>query len=302
MAGRYRSRHGRAERPGGAPGILPVVSTPGRPPRTGYPYLDRVLDQPGSVLALAHRGGAYHPELEGLENTLAAFRHAAALGYDYLETDVHVTSDGVLLAFHDRVLDRVTDHTGAVAEMTLAEVRRARVGGREEVPTLAALFDAIPDACFNIDVKTDGAVRAFADFVAARAAWHRVLAGSFSQRRTDELRRLTEGRMATAATPAEAAAFRALPSGRLARRLTGARVPAVQVPHFRRGVRIVTPGLVRRVHAAGAHVHVWTVDDPAEMHELLDRGVDGIITDRTDILRDVLISRGQWRGATGVGR
>jgi glycerophosphoryl diester phosphodiesterase len=278
------------------------VSTPAGPPRTGFAYLDRVLDQPGSVLALAHRGGAYHPDLEGLENTLAAFRHAATLGYDYLETDVHVTRDGVLLAFHDRVLDRVTDHTGAVAEMTLAEVREARVGGREEVPTLADLFDALPGSCFNIDVKSDGAVRALADFVAARDAWSRVLAGSFSQRRTDRLRRLTGGRMATAATPAEAAAFRVLPSGRLAGAAARGRVAVVQVPHFRKGVRIVTPGLVRRVHRAGAHVHVWTVDDAEEMHALLDRGVDGIITDRTDILRDVLISRGQWRGASGAER
>jgi len=278
------------------------VSTPAGPPRTGFAYLDRVLDQPGSVLALAHRGGAYHPDLEGLENTLAAFRHAVALGYDHLETDVHVTRDGVLLAFHDSVLDRVTDHTGAVADMTLADVRRARVGGREEVPTLAELLDALPDACFNIDVKSDASAPALAEFVAERNAWDRVLAGSFSQRRTDELRRLTGGRLATPATPAEAAAFRALPSGRLAGLVTRDRVAAVQVPHFRKGVRIVTPGLVRRAHRAGAHVHVWTVDDPAEMHELLDRGVDGIITDRTDILRDVLISRGQWRGASGAER
>ena len=278
------------------------MSTSAGPPRTGFPYLDRVLDQPGSVLALAHRGGAYHPEVEGLENTLAAFRHAAALGYDYLETDVHVTRDGVLLAFHDSVLDRVTDHTGAVADMTLAEVREARVGGREEVPTLAELFDALPDASFNIDVKSDGSVRALADFVARRNAWHRVLAGSFSQRRTDELRRRTDGRVPTTATPAEAAAFRGLASGRLARLVTRGRAAAVQVPHHRGGVRIVTPGLVRRVHRAGAHVHVWTVDDAEEMHELLDRGVDGIFTDRTDILRDVLISRGQWRGASGAQR
>jgi glycerophosphoryl diester phosphodiesterase len=278
------------------------VSTPAGPPRTGFRYLDRVLDQPGSVLALAHRGGAYHPGLEGLENTLAAFRHAAALGYDYLETDVHVTRDGVLLAFHDSVLDRVTDHTGAVADLTLADVRRARVGGREEVPTLAELFDALPGVSFNIDVKSDGAVRALADFVAARGAWDRILVGSFSQRRTDELRRRTGGRVATTATPAEAAAFRALPDARLARLVTRGRAAAVQVPHFRGGVRIVTPGLVDRAHRAGAHVHVWTVDDAAEMHELLDRGVDGIITDRTDILRDVLISRGQWRGTSGAER
>ena len=85
-------------------------------PRTGFAYLDEPLDQPGAVVAFAHRGGAFHPEIEGLENTLQAFQHAVDLGYDYLETDVHLTKDGVLLAFHDTVLDRVTDATGRIAE------------------------------------------------------------------------------------------------------------------------------------------------------------------------------------------
>ena len=107
------------------------------PPRTGHRYLDAVLDQPGSTLAFAHRGGAYHPELEGLENTLAAFRHADRLGYGYLETDVHATRDGELLAFHDAVLDRVTDLKGRIEALTLAEVGEALIGGRERVPTLA---------------------------------------------------------------------------------------------------------------------------------------------------------------------
>src|SRR5690606_38590076 len=120
---------------------------------------------PGRILALAHRGGAYHPEIEGLENTMAAFQHAAALGYDYLETDVHLTADGVLLAFHDAVLDRVTDSTGAVGELTLADVRRARIGGREQVPTLVELLDAFPQARFNIDIKSDQAVAPLAELV-----------------------------------------------------------------------------------------------------------------------------------------
>ncbi len=259
--------------------------------RTGFTY----LDDPGPVIAFAHRGGAYHPEVEGLENTVAAFRHAVSLGYRYLETDVHVTSDGVLLAFHDSVLDRVTDRQGEIAALTLAEVREARVGGREAVPTLAELFDAFPGARFNIDLKSDGAVPALADFIAAREAWDRVLVGSFSRRRTTRFRALTAGRVPTCATPAEIAAYRLLPH-RLAGLVTRRRFQALQVPHRRGRITVVTPGLVRRAHAAGLHVHVWTIDDPAEMNELLDRGVDGIFTDRTDILRDVLIARGQWRG------
>ena len=282
-------------RPAGA-----VVRTPGRntapvvTPRTGFAY----LDDPGPVLAFAHRGGAYHPDVEGLENTLAAFRHAADLGYRYLETDVHVTRDGVLLAFHDTVLDRVTDKKGEIAALTHAEVREALVGGREAVPTLAELFDAFPDARFNIDLKAEGAVPVLADFIAARDAWDRVLVGSFSRRRTARFRALTGGRVPTCATPVEIVAFRLLPFGRLAGLLAGRGFAALQVPHRRSRIRIVTPGFVRRAHAAGRHVHVWTIDDAAEMHELLDRGVDGLFTDRTDILRDVLTARGQWR-ATG---
>ena len=260
-------------------------------PLTGFRY----LDDPGPVLAFAHRGGAYHPEIEGLENTLAAFRHAAALGYRYLETDIHVTRDGFLLAFHDTVLDRVTDKQGEIASLTLAEVREALVGGREGVPTLAELFDAFPEARFNIDLKSDGAVPVLADFLAAREAWDRVLVGSFSRRRTALFRQLTRGRVPTCATPLEIAVFRLLPSAWLAARLTGRGFAAFQVPHRRSGVRIVTSGFVRRAHATGRHVHVWTVDEADEMRELLDRGVDGLFTDRTDILKDVLVARRQWR-------
>ena len=279
-------------------------------PATGHPYLDRVLRPGGSVLAMAHRGGAFHPDLEGLENTVAAFEHAVALGYDYLETDVHLTRDGVLLAFHDSVLDRVTDRSGAIAELTLAQVREASVGGREHVPTLAELFERFPHARFNIDIKSAGAVAALADFVSEHEAWERVLVGSFSPRRLGAFRRLTGHRVPTSAHPWEVAAYRLLPSGRLARRLTRGRVAALQVPHRRRlpglragsaaarrwSLRVATPGLVRRAHAGGAHVHVWTIDEPEEMHELLALGVDGLFTDRTDVLRDVLRERGQWEG------
>jgi glycerophosphoryl diester phosphodiesterase len=251
--------------------------------------------QPGRVLALAHRGGAFHPEIEGLENTLAAFRHAVALGYHYLETDVHVTKDGVLLAFHDAVLDRVTDRVGAIADLELAEIREARVGRREQVPTLAELVDAFPEVSFNIDIKSLGAVEALAAFIEQRDLWDRVLVGSFSPRRIRAFRRLTGGRVPTAAHPWEIVAFRFLPSARMASRLAGRHFAAFQIPHRRHGIAVVTRGLVRRAHAAGKQVHVWTVDDPAEMHTLLDLGVDGLVTDRTDLLKDVLVARGQWQ-------
>ncbi|WP_340538494.1 glycerophosphodiester phosphodiesterase [Nocardioides sp. GXZ039] len=263
---------------------MPTTTTP----RTGRPFLDEVLDDPAPVLAFAHRGGATHPDLDGLENTLEAFQHAVDLGYRYLETDVHATADGALLAFHDDVLDRVTDQQGPIAGLTLAEIANARIGGRAEVPTLGALLDALPGVRFNIDLKSDGAVRPLADLIAARDLQDDVLVGSFSRARLREFRRLTEGRVATSAAPAEVARFLALPSRRAA-------FDALQVPRDRGRLPIVSARLVRTAHQAGKHVHVWTIDEADEIRELIDLGVDGLITDRTDVLKDVLAERGQWR-------
>jgi glycerophosphoryl diester phosphodiesterase len=276
--------------------------------RTGFRYLDAVLEQPGSVIAMAHRGGALHPEIPGVENTLHAFRHAAALGYTYLETDVHATSDGVLLAFHDADLDRVTDRAGQLASLTSEEVALARIADEHRVPTMAELLEALPECRFNIDLKSAGAVEPLADLLERAGAHDRVCVGSFSDRRIRAFRKATGGRVATAAAPAEVARFLLPLVGRV--RPPGRAGPqALQVPwrHANGRVTVVTPGFVRRAHAAGLHVHVWTgdaqskwvsIDDPESMHTLLDMGVDGLITDRTDVLKDVLIARGQWMGAT----
>ena len=267
-------------------------------PRTGFPFLDSVLDQPGSVLAFAHRGGAYHPDLEGLENTLTAFRHAVDLGYEYLETDVHVTRDGTLLALHDAALDRVTAHTGRVAELSYAEVAEAVVGEDEKVPTMDSLLEEFPGVRFNIDLKSDAAVPGLAELVRRHGAYDRVCVGSFSDRRTTRFRRLVGDRVATAAGPVDVGLFRFVPAPRIVDALTRGRGAVLQVPHRRGHLTVVTEALVARAHALGRHVHVWVVDEPDHMHELLDLGVDGLMTDRTDLLRDVLVARGQWSGAT----
>jgi glycerophosphoryl diester phosphodiesterase len=266
-------------------------------PRTGFPYLDAVCDTPRAVLAFAHRGGAYHPDIEGLENTLVAFRHAVELGYTYLETDVHATRDGALFAFHDAALDRVTEHRGAVAELTAADVGRALIGGREQIPTMASLFEEFPGVRFNIDIKSDAAVEPLADLVRATGARERICVGSFSQRRIDRFRSLVGGRVATAAGPLEVGLYRVAPVAGLVDVLVRRGAAVLQVPHRKRGVTVLTRGLVRRAHALGLHVHVWTIDEPEHMHELLDLGVDGVMTDRTDVLRKVLLDRGQWMGA-----
>lgn len=257
---------------------------------TGFPF----LDDGGPMLAFAHRGGARHPGNLGFENTVRAFAAATSLGYRYLETDVHLSRDGVLLAFHDAVLDRVSDGTGRLADLTYTELSAVRIGHHETIPTLLDLVEAFPQARFNIDLKAEGTAAPLAALIAAHALQDRVLVGSFSARRLNEFRRLAGPRVPTAAHPAEVAAYLVLP-GRLATAVTRGRVAALQIPHRRGPLRLATRGLVRRAHAANRPVHVWTIDDAAEMESLIDRGVDGLMTDRTDTLRAVLEQRGLWR-------
>ena len=267
-----------------------------RRPRTGLPFLDEGRDE-GTVLAFAHRGGALHPEIAGLENTLVAFDHAVRLGYRYLETDVHATSDGVLLAFHDDVLDRVTSRVGPVSDSAYVDLADALIDGREPIPRMPDLLEEFPESRFNIDLKSAATVAALADLVERTRVHDRVCVVSFSEVRLRGFRRLVSRRVATSYGPVGVGVSRLAPR-RLAENVLRGRGDALQVPHRLRGVPVVTRGFVERAHAAGRPVHVWTVDDPTQMHHLLDLGVDGLMTDRTDVLRDVLVSRGQWMGAT----
>jgi glycerophosphoryl diester phosphodiesterase len=262
---------------------------------TGHAFLDAVLARSGSVIAMAHRGGARHPDLHGLENTLHAFRHAADLGYQYLETDVHVTRDGHLVAFHDTALDRMTGRSGELAAVLAEELAEARVGGAHAVPAMAELLEELPRSRFNIDLKAPGAVRPLVDLIERTGAHERVCVGSFSARDLQEFRRLTRGRVATSAAPREVAWFLAASWPRVTRLVRRRPFGVLQIPHRHARVPLVTRSAVRRAHAAGVQVHVWTVDEPAEMEHLLDLGVDGLITDRTDLLKDVLVVRGLWR-------
>jgi glycerophosphoryl diester phosphodiesterase len=245
------------------------------------------LDHPGP-LAFAHRGGA----IDCPENTMVAFERAVALGYRYLETDVHVTADGVLLAFHDDRLDRVTDRTGEIAALPYAEVAEARVDGQEPIPRLDELLGSFPDARVNIDPKHDGSVDALIEVLRHTGAVDRVCIGAFSGRRLRRLRAELGPELCTSLGPAEVATLRLDASRDRARRWPAG---CAQVPERARGLTLVDERFVRAAHRSGLQVHVWTVDDPDAMHRLLDLGVDGIMTDRPAVLREVLENRGQWR-------
>lgn len=250
-----------------------------------HPY----LDWPAPI-AFAHRGGTS----EAPENTLAAFDHAVDLGFRYLETDVHVTNDGVLVAFHDPDLLRTCGIDRNIAELSSTELSEVRVDGRAPIPLMADLLDRFPEARFNIDCKSDGAVEALVDLLRRHAALERVCLGAFSHARLTKLRSLLGPNLLTCMSPREIASLR------LRGRVTGDALRVAQVPvrfgrpSGPRGITVVTKRFVRAAHHHGAPVHVWTIDDPAEMHRLLDLGVDGIMSDRPETLRSVLEARSEW--------
>jgi glycerophosphoryl diester phosphodiesterase len=240
-------------------------------------------------LALAHRGGAALAP----ENTLAAFGLSSALGLRYLETDVRLTSDGQLVCFHDATLDRVTDGRGEVRHHDLAGLRRLRVHGREPVPTLAEALEAFPDARFTIDLKDRAAIAPLVQLLRCRGIRERVcLAGAWDgalatvRREVPGVRTALGWRSLSALVSSSRTGAR--PSPRLA---TG---EFAHVPLRLGRVPVFVERLVEGAHRIGVRVVVWTVDDVPDMHRVLDAGVDGVITDRPDLLREVLIARGQW--------
>ena len=223
---------------------------------------------------------------------MPAFEGALALGYRYLETDAHVTADGICLAFHDDRLDRVTDRQGLIADLPYKVIKDARVDGREPIPLLEDLVASFPEARINIDTKADASVEAVAAVVRRTGSIDRVCVGSFSESRLTRIRAELGPSLCTSLGPKGIAKLRGgsfgLPG---AGHLQGA---CAQVPHRTRGVTLVDERFVAKAHAVGLQVHVWTIDDADEMHELLDLGVDGIMTDHPAVLKDVLTSRGAW--------
>lgn len=260
-----------------------------------HPFLKRQH----RILVMAHRGEKGHAP----ENTLIAFQRAAALNVDILETDVHLSADGHILAYHDETLERTTSGRGRIADKTLAEIKALDAGytwtlddGQSypyrgqgiTVPTLEELFLAFPTFRFNIDLKPESTaiVDAFAALVGRHGREDSVLVGSFHDAVLAAFRRAMP-QVATAAGNSEARTTYILNKLRLGRLY---RPPALayQVPEFSDGRHVVTPSFVRTAHAQGREVHVWTVNDAADMRRLIRWGVDGIFTDYPAQLLEVL--------------
>lgn len=245
-------------------------------------------------IRFAHRGS----RILWPENTMHAFAGAVEeLGYHYLEIDVRLTSDHVPVVFHDANLNRTTNGDGKVADHTLAEIQAVDAayhfdperdfplrGRGIGVSTLEEIYGTWPDVRLNIDLKGPGEEWAVAEVIRAFDAEHRTLIGSFTDRRIARFRRITRGRVAVSAGPTTAASmYLASRTGRTIHR----KVQAYQLPFDYRGAKI-DDKLIDAVHRASAHIHLWTVNEPDDMRRFIDMGVDGIVTDRPDLLNEVM--------------
>ncbi len=247
---------------------------------------------------MAHRGSM----LLWPENTMTAFQGAVDLGYQHLETDLQISRDGVLVAFHDDTLDRTTDGSGPVSDYRwdqLAELDagyRFRIDGEYphrgrgvRIPTLEELVTTYPDQVFSLDLKSDGMEETLVGMIRRLDLWDRVIVGSFSSARLRIFRSLTDSPVAMSAGPGEVLRFAAASRLGIPVRVTA---DSFQVP-VKHTIKIVTPRSVRVAHAMGVPVIVWTINDRREMERLLDMGVDGIISDRPDLLRTLIDERGK---------
>jgi glycerophosphoryl diester phosphodiesterase len=229
---------------------------------------------------------------------MAAFRRSVDEGFGYLELDVHVSRDGVPVVHHDPFLGRTTECRGLLAARSAAELAAVRVRGREPVPRLVDVLTELPETRMTIELKAAAAVQPVLALLQATDSWHRVCLGSYQERWLDRCRALAGPRLCTSLGQRSAFGLR----GRAwldelpwpARRLPGPPVVGdlAQLPRRFGGLTVVDPALLRSAHASGREVHVWTVNDPGEMDELLDLGVDGLLSDRPDLLRELLHRRG----------
>ncbi len=252
------------------------------------------------VLVIAHQGGEHlRPD-----NTMLAFQHAVDLGVDMLEMDIHRTSDGVLVVMHDETVDRTTNGKGLIKEMTFDELReldaaynwphhdpegeRPYRGQGVQVPALRELFEAFPDMPMNIEIKQTEPpiVQPFCDLLREYNMTEKVLVASFDPV-TLEYFRETCPDVATSGTEPEVRAFFILNTLFLSAAYSPV-VEAFQVPEYSGDTQVLTRRFIQGAHQRNVEVHAWTIDLQEDMERLIALGIDGIITNRPDLLLEVL--------------
>lgn len=249
-----------------------------------HPYLET-----SKPIAFAHRGGTSAAP----ENSMRAFQHAVDLGYRYLETDVHATADGHVVAFHDNDLQRTCGSSLKIAEATIDELDSARIDGTDPIPMLTEILNAWPEVNLNIDCKSDAVVAPLIQQLRSSKCLDRVCIGSFSDKRLARIREEFGSSVCTSMGPREVATLVMSTHARVPIRPTRHALVA-QIPVQQGPIPVVTKRIVQRAHDLGLFVHVWTIDDPQEIGRLLDLGADGIMSDDTIALRDVFSARGIW--------
>ena len=247
-----------------------------------HPFLEGL-----DFIPFAHRGGA----LEAAENSLEAFAYAINLGYRYIETDVQLTADGVVVVFHDDVLDRVTGLSGQVSDHTWAELEAIKVHGTGSIPRLEDVLQAWPELRLNIDAKTDE-VAAPLCRIAKADNLERLCLASEDDKRISFIREELGAGLCTAAATREIAIFFLSALSGLRPRPTPA--DCFQIPVRSHGLPLTTKRQLARARDAGKPVHIWTIDAKVEMEQLVERGVGGIMTDRPRALREVLKQQNLW--------
>jgi glycerophosphoryl diester phosphodiesterase len=253
----------------------------------GNGFRDLSFFQDAPFVAMAHRGDAR----SHAENTLGAFEAAVGLGYRFLETDVRLTRDGVLVVFHDATLARLADDRRAVGQLTFGELAQLELSGGGTIPRLETVLSAWPELRWNLDPKEDEVVEPLADLLQKMGMVDRICVGSHYDHRTNRLRTLLGDRLCTALGRVGAARLR-LASWGLPLKENHASCAQIPVQHG--PLPLVDRKLIECAHGQGIAVIVWTINDTDTMRQLIDLGVDGIMTDHASALRRVLIERALW--------
>lgn len=237
--------------------------------------------------AFAHRGGDEFAD----ENSLQAFQAAYELGYRYLETDVHVSRDGVLMAFHDADLQRLLGEQTRIDAMLASELQKITLPKGGTIPTLSDLLEQFPDAYFNIDAKAAASCQPLAELINQMGAHKRVCIGAFQDHHIRQTCRLMTHPVC-----------RSMGQKGVRRFFLGAQIglwqpftaACVQLPMRAAGRQLVSAHTLAYAHRRGLKMHVWTVNDESQMNDLLDMGVDGIMTDKISTLKRLLQRRNLW--------
>lgn len=238
-------------------------------------------------LAFAHRGGnEFAPE-----NSFRAFKSAVDIGYKYLETDVHLTKDGFLIAFHDDTLDRVTDKSGLIRDLTLSEIKKAKIAGTDEIPLLSELLNSFTDCFFNIDCKVDETVQPLINLINNKDFINRVCIGSFSQKRINFIRKSLGKFVKTSMGPAEVILSKFLSYTSLGYNFKSS---YTSIPIRRYGINLLEERNINYLKSNNQKVIAWTINDEDQMKMLINIGIDGIMTDNLTLLKKVLIEESLW--------